>query len=661
MTPSRPLTGLSREEQSAYVLKSRASVDAVGPLWASFIAAAPGGVNEERVHDQFHHATDAFVQALNASRATWAVSQINPDALRAVLPESILWSYIRLAVVAFSTPLAGSTGSKEQGATPARGAADVTAVVAACLASIDSYVASTADRVVDDLLEGCVRLFRAVAPRAAAAARGDDAAQRELKFTSLVVASLASAAKKYTNRKKLYTTFCQRVLPPCVALLQRTHAASAHGRAGEGLSELNRHLRALVESCLFNDDKHLEDVSVAAVPHEATAPAAGRLLQHRSTSDGGGDGERLPEWLLQQLPSDGGNGGRGKGSNVSGNRPAGPAAAAAAGLSLQGLQKVMTKPAHMGPAGAAAPSSSSAAAGQHKVSYHVGVFHAVTSACAEAYEDGGDEGGEGLGLALAAVLSVYSRCSARLVEAQMQAQAQAQAASTHAAAAARAPPPPPSTTTLADRRKHVTRVLLVALNLVAAADNAYQRRLRDHVDHVDAPLGAAARAALVRAARAAAHTRRHVLAALSVAMDEAGGGSMLATHDALQVRSKSALSSLLCYPISYTRLIHDFLWVRCTRLGGVTVALVRCLRSPTPSPRTHKSHSAAAGAASARTVPPSPPHRAALCRQRRGHRGLGRRRLLCRRGRSRDRKGPRRSPTDRYPTHTPHQYPVAHH
>jgi hypothetical protein len=258
----------------------------------------------------------------------------------------------------------------------------------------------------------------------------------------------------------------------------------------------------------------------------------------------------VPEWLLQKLPTDGGNsssggsGGRGKNS---GSNPATAATSSSTStaLSLQGLQKVMTKT----PAPSALPSASAAGGSPHKASYHAGLFHAVTAACTEAYGDGGD--GEGLGHALAAVLTVYNRCSARLVEAQVLAQAHAAPAPAPAPGAPRAlpPPPPPSTTTLADRRKHVTRVLLVALHIVAAADNAYQRRVRDVLD---APLDAASRAGLTRAACAAARTRRHVFVALSDAMDDAGGASMLATHDSMQVTTLPANAP----PTAYTTLSH---------------------------------------------------------------------------------------------------------
>ena len=91
-------------------------------------------------------------------------------------------------------------------------------VVTACLACMESYLAATADRILEDLLEGSVHLFGYMTTKILPSTDQVDAQGSEtlalLKFAGLLVTSLANAAKKYVNRKKLFVTFCQRLLSP---------------------------------------------------------------------------------------------------------------------------------------------------------------------------------------------------------------------------------------------------------------------------------------------------------------------------------------------------------------------------------------------------------------------------------------------------------------
>ena len=68
-------------------------------------------------------------------------------------------------------------------------------------------------------------------------------------------------------------------------------------------------------------------------------------------------------------------------------------------------------------------------------------------------------------MALAKLFKVYCQCSSRIVIAA--------ATTTQTTSSS-------SSSSLVDRRKHIIRVMLVGLNLIATVDNAYYRHLRDY-------------------------------------------------------------------------------------------------------------------------------------------------------------------------------------
>ena len=310
---TKKYAGLSNEVQSAYQLKS--SVDAVGSIWTAYLA---GDVTKhQNVHTLFHQATDAFVKAMDVE-ATASGKGMNPDALRTILSETILWSYIRLAIVSFSTSNV-PTGTRMIHKNEEEGNHSmVFTVVGACLTCMESYLAATADRILEDLLEGSVHLFGYMTTKILPSMDQLNDQEREtmalLKFAGLLVTSLATAAKKYANRKKLFMTFCQRLLSPCVLLIQRVEAVSGrilsrneyivNDYDHELLSyrdKLIHRLQALVENCLFADDKHLEDLSVVTVPSESLSDDAIQQLMNNSSTE---IISVLPQWMCQHLSNE---------------------------------------------------------------------------------------------------------------------------------------------------------------------------------------------------------------------------------------------------------------------------------------------------------------------------------------------------------------------
>ena len=302
--------GLSNEVQSAYQLKS--SVEAVGSIWTAYLAG--DDTKHQNVHLLFQQATDAFLKAMDMDD-TASGKVMNPDVLRTILSETILWSYIRLAIVTFSisvVPTGTRMINKEE---EESNRSMVFNVVGACLTCIESYLAATADRILEDLLEGSVRLFgymtTKILPSPDQRDDNDSETLTLLKFAGLLVHSLANAAKKYVNRKKLFSTFCQRLLAPSVLLLQRIEAVSGRILSRNELivddydheliscrDKLCHRLQALVENCLFSDDKHLEDLSVVNVASESLSDDT---IQQLMDTDSSEMVAVLPPWMYQHL------------------------------------------------------------------------------------------------------------------------------------------------------------------------------------------------------------------------------------------------------------------------------------------------------------------------------------------------------------------------
>ena len=354
--------GLSNEVQSAYQLKS--SVEAVGSIWTAYLAG--DDTKHQNVHILFQQATDAFLKAMDMEDSANGKKAMNPDALRTILSENILWSYIRLAIVSFSSSDV-PTGTRMINKKEEEGShLMVFTVVSACLTCMESYLAATADRIMEDLLEGSIRLFGYMTTKMLPPANQRDDNESEtltlLKFAGLLVSSLANAAKKYANRKKLFSTFCQRLLAPCILLLQRIGGVSGHIISRNGFivddhqhelisyrDKLSNRLQALMENCLFSDDKYLEDLSVVNVATESLSDDTIQQLMNTSTSLVA----VLPQWMYQHLSieetnsdSSGQNNDnqdqKGKSGSKKRKTSESIAATAAGAMTLKGLQTVIS-------------------------------------------------------------------------------------------------------------------------------------------------------------------------------------------------------------------------------------------------------------------------------------------------------------------------------
>ena len=270
---SLKLTGLSSEQMNVFCLKN--SVECANSYWNMISIEGPSEqqskIDSKQLFDHFTIATVAFRNVIKS-----AEQQKDAASLHTFLSEIIMISYLRLSLVFFGIEVdRGLCDSVEK--IELSGAALF--VLGHCLKCMESV--ENSDRLLGDFTEGVVYLvsisIKALKPSENSTAQllANGSSASILRFAIKYTNALASMSRKYTNRKKLYTIFCNRLLGPCLKMLEvmelSRYSASAKSLYDSLFQDFRRVLENLIENSLFFDDKNVEDLATAIISLPVTA------------------------------------------------------------------------------------------------------------------------------------------------------------------------------------------------------------------------------------------------------------------------------------------------------------------------------------------------------------------------------------------------------
>jgi hypothetical protein len=507
------LTGLSSEQMNVYHLKK--SVECSTTLWIkrdeSSLENASMCIDD--VRRKFVDATVTFKNVIKSLE-----EQKDTNMLQTILSEHVMSAYLRLALIFCSYELdQKSTESTDNDNL----SSEMVFVIEACLRCMD--LNNNSDKFVDDFTEGAIFVLGIVikvfSKNINYKRMVDDKNISKftiniLKFSSMYVNTLASMSKKYSNRKKIYTTFCHNLLDPCLTVLQHLETlqyipflATSYETV---IEEFVYALDMLMENSLFFDDKNVEDIATSFMTTvDAYSDEISKKLEPSA--------EPLPRLLLQSNFL----------SKINDVPPT--KKATKQNKKLKGTDAIPGK-----------DSVVSTKIDSFKTSYHGVLLDMITVMCSMKIQRkdsiSSSEGTIGCPYGIARLLKVYNKCSTRLLNSQQQ----ENSSEIRNRGIAQNKP----SLTLQDRRKHTIRVLQMALKLISAVGNAYQEKLKDYLfkkdsvldgkQHVIDEMEQSLLIELANMLLASIRNRKQLLQYLSIAMDETGGSSMLATHDTLQ-------------------------------------------------------------------------------------------------------------------------------
>ena len=265
---ARKLTGLSSEQMNIFCLKK--SVECASGFWnqmlrgeASLKLSSPESC---ALREKCSFATSTFQNVLNSIDQ----QKDNETALPTFLSENIMTSFLRLALVfcANETIEDGTENSNNEKLT-----ADILTVAAACLKCIDS--GDNFEKLVADFTDGAAFIFGILTKAVNMLSNSSSNIvylMNIIRFGSMYISTLSSMSRKYSNRKKLYTTFCTRLLGQCIKIFEIIES----GRQSEKLSSKTLPilddfilvLETLIEHSLFFEDKNIEDLAASAAAIE---------------------------------------------------------------------------------------------------------------------------------------------------------------------------------------------------------------------------------------------------------------------------------------------------------------------------------------------------------------------------------------------------------
>jgi hypothetical protein len=544
------LTGLSSEQMNVYHLKK--SVECATNLWIkrdeSSLQDASMCIDD--VRRKFIDATVTFknvIKSLEESK--------DANILQTILSEHVMSAYLHLALI-FCNYEADQPFSKNTDDDNLSG--EMVSVIEACLRCMD--LNNNSDKLVDDFTEGaifilgiCIKIFskNTFYKRMTDDAMISTFTINTLKFSCMYVNTLASMSRKYSNRKKVYTTFCHNLLDPCLTVLQNLeslqHTPSLVAPYGNVIEEFVYALDMLMENSLFFDDKNVEDIATSFM-------TTVDIYSDKRSKESEASAEPLPRLLLQS-------------NFLSKNNDVPPTKKAAKqnkkykGTDTSTSLKTSKDATPEKDAVLSAKTDST----NFKTSYHGGLFDMITSMCSMKIQNkngiSSSRGTVGCPYGIARLLRVYNKCSTRLLSSQQQESSN----ETRSRGIAQSKP----SFTLQERRKHTIRVLQMALKLIAAVGNAYQDKLKDVLVKMESALDGEHpiiddmdQSLLIELASmllASIRNRKQLLQYLSIAMDETGGSSMLATHDALQPFAEQLQSICNCSLQGICSSYDDFL------------------------------------------------------------------------------------------------------
>jgi hypothetical protein len=537
------LTGLSSEQMNVYHLKK--SVECSTTLWIkrdeSSLENASIGIDD--VRRKFTDATVTFKNVIKSLE-----EQKDANMLQTILSEHVMSAYLRLALIFCSYELHQKTSENTDNDNLS---SEMVFVIEACLRCMD--LNNNSDKLVDDFTEGAIFVLGIVikifSKNTTSKRIADDTIISKftiniLKFSSMYVNTLALMSRKYSNRKKIYTTFCHNLLDPCLTALQHLktlqHIPFLAASYETVIEEFVYALDMLMENSLFFDDKNVEDIASSFITTvDAYSDEISKKLEPSA--------EPLPRLLLQSNFLS-------KISNVPPTKKA-----TKQNKKFKGTDAIPGKD----PALSAKTDSTN-----FKTSYHGVLLDMITVMCSmkiQSKDSISSSGGTvGCPYGIARLLKVYNKCSTRLLNSQQQ----ENSIEIRNRGIAQNKP----SFTLQERRKHTIRVLQMALKLISAVGNAYQEKLKDYLckkdsvldgeQHVIDDMEQSLLIELANMLLASIRNRKQLLQYLSIAMDETGGSSMLGTHDTLQPFAKQLQIICNCSLHGICSSFDDFLLLR---------------------------------------------------------------------------------------------------
>lgn len=286
---SRKLTGLSSEQMNIFCLKK--SVECAAGFWSQTLrgeASLNLSTSEScMLRDKCSFATSTFQNVLISIDQ----QKDNETALPMFLSENIMTSYLRLALVYCSIETREDDAENPQNE---KLTSDILSVAAACLKCIDS--GDSFEKLVSDFTDGAAFIFGTstkALDMISKSASNTGCLMNIIRFGSMYINTLSSMSRKYSNRKKLYTTFCTRLLGQCIKIFEVIESSRQSGKVPSKvmpvLDDFILVLETLIEHSLFFDDKNIEDLAASAAAIEdfskdASIPEGSPGALYRSSS-----------------------------------------------------------------------------------------------------------------------------------------------------------------------------------------------------------------------------------------------------------------------------------------------------------------------------------------------------------------------------------------
>ena len=463
---SQKLTGLSSEQISVYFLQK--SVECANGFWNLVLHASsmqpllcdPPNTPQAKCRV----ASSAFLSVIKSTE----LLKDSGGALQSFLSENVMKSYLRLALVFFGDEIC--KGANDTDEEMCNLSSDVKSVAAACLKCMDS--GDNFDKLVSDFTEGAIYILSILTNAIEMNRNQNNCPLKEnfianfIRFATTYVGALSSMSRKHSNKKKLYTSFCTRLLEPCIEALHHCESTNLKSRqfcrTTSVLDDLTRVLEVLVENILFSEDKNVEDLATS-----------GALFEN---------------FAIELMPSS---------ANTSTSRK------------------------------------------DFTASYHGTFFEALGVAVLKMSSVKGTNNFETqdnvcYSFGIAKLLKVYSTCSNRILLLSLVAEQSIDDRNIEGGNGGR------QTSSLLERRKHAMRILQISLSMMAIIDTACQKQLLSGLLHStgDDCANQLGLTGAVRCLVSCVETQKQLLQTLSTSLDETGGSSILATHDALQAIAK---------------------------------------------------------------------------------------------------------------------------
>jgi Urb2/Npa2 family len=262
---ARKLTGLSSEQMNIFCLKK--SVECANGFWNQMqrgqASLKLSAAESCALRDKCCFATLNFQNVLNSIDQ----QKDNETALPTFLSENIMTLYLRLALV-FCANETNEENSHNQKLT-----ADILSVAAACLKCIDS--GDNFEKLVADFTDGAAFIF-GISTKAlgiiSKSSNNTGYLLNIIRFGSMYINTLSSMSRKCSNRKKLYTTFCTRLLGQCIKVFEVIESSRQSRKLSiktlPVLDDFVLGLETLLEHSLFFEDKNIEDLAASAAAIE---------------------------------------------------------------------------------------------------------------------------------------------------------------------------------------------------------------------------------------------------------------------------------------------------------------------------------------------------------------------------------------------------------